>query len=173
MAQCRESLERHLPDVERIAVNSNAEAAKLAAADTQAAAIGSNAAAEIYNLSILAENIEDEPNNTTRFIILGKQDVESSCTRTDDMNCFDKTSIMFTTANKSGALQRLLKPIADNGLSMTRIESRPSRSGLWQYLFFVDIDGHISQSAVKKALEEIDKEASMLKILGSFPKAVL
>lgn len=172
-AQCREWLDRQLPNAERVAVNSNSEAAKLAAAEKATAAIGSNAAAEIYQLSIIAENIEDEPDNTTRFIILGKQDVETSCTKMKESTCFDKTSILFTTANKPGALQRLLKPIADNGLSMTRIESRPSRSGLWQYLFFVDIDGHISQSAVKKALQEIDKEANMLKILGSYPKAVM
>ncbi len=173
LAQCREWLDRQLPEIERIAVNSNAEAAKMAATESGAAAIGSSAAAEIYKLAIVAENIEDEPNNTTRFIILGKQNVESSCSQLEDTICFDKTSIMFTAANKPGALQSLLKPIADNGLSMTRIESRPSRSGLWQYLFFVDIDGHLSQTAVKKALEEIKKEASLLKILGSYPKAVL
>jgi chorismate mutase/prephenate dehydratase len=173
LAQCREWLDRQLPYIERIAVSSNAEAARLTAVETGAAAIGSSAAAEIYKLSIIAENIEDKPDNTTRFIILGKQDVESSCTKTQDTTCFDKTSIMITAANKPGALHRLLKPIADNGLSMSRIESRPSRSGLWQYLFFVDLDGHISQPAVKKALEEIDKEASLLKILGSYPKAVM
>lgn len=176
LAQCREWLDSQLPSIKCIAVNSNAEAAKLASIEPGAAAIASNAAAEIYQLNLLAEKIEDEPDNTTRFIILGKQAVESSAAivngdRTDIAN--DKTSIMVTAANQSGALYSLLQPFADNGLSMTRIESRPSKSGLWQYLFFIDIDGHISHPAVARALEEITNRASLVKILGSYPKAVL
>ena len=176
LAQCREWLDRQLPGIERIPVNSNAEAARLASVEEGAAAIASNAAAEIYHLKLVAEKIEDEPDNTTRFIILGKQDVEASKKGDDKdliVNAVDKTSIMVTSANKSGALHSLLKPIADNNLSMTRIESRPSRSGLWQYLFFIDIDGHISHPAVSNALDEIRKQASLMKILGSYPKAVL
>ncbi len=174
LAQCREWLDNSLPGVERVSVNSNAEAARLASVETGAAAIASSSAAEIYQLNILAEKIEDEPDNTTRFIILGKQEVEPSGSLSDySSQSFDKTSIMVTSANKSGALFDLLKPIAENGLSMTRIESRPSKSGLWQYLFFIDIDGHSSQSSVADALKKIKNQSSLLKILGSYPKAVL
>ncbi len=172
LAQCREWLDSSLPGVERIPVNSNAEAARLASQEQGATAIASNAAAEIYDLNLLAEKIEDEPDNTTRFIILGKQDVDASSPVTDKPST-DKTSIMVTSANESGALFDLLKPISENGLSMTRIESRPSKSGLWQYLFFIDIDGHSSDPSVANALLEIKKQSSLLKILGSYPKAVL
>ena len=171
LAQCREWLDSRLPGIERIPVNSNAEAARLAAQEEGAAAIASNAAAQIYQLNLLAEKIEDEPDNTTRFIILGKQDVASSGSGSAD--AIDKTSIMVSSENQSGALHNLLKPIAENGLSMTRIESRPSKSGLWQYLFFIDIEGHISEPAVAKAIAEIKQQASIMKILGSYPKAVL
>ncbi|MCU7938576.1 MAG: prephenate dehydratase [gamma proteobacterium symbiont of Bathyaustriella thionipta] len=179
LAQCREWLDSSLPGIERIPVNSNAEAARLASQEKGSAAIASNAAAQIYQLNILAEKIEDEPDNTTRFIILGKQDVGSSSSARKHINeqimvnTVDKTSIMVTSANQSGALHSLLKPIAENGLSMTRIESRPSKSGLWQYLFFIDIDGHISDPAVATALEAIKQQSSIMKILGSYPKAVL
>ncbi len=170
-AQCRDWLDSRLPNVDRITVSSNAEAARLASQEEGVAAIASNAAAEIYQLHLLAEKIEDNPDNTTRFIILGKQDVDASSNTLP--NTIDKTSIMVTSANQSGTLHSLLKPIAENGLSMTRIESRPSRSGLWQYLFFIDIDGHISDPAVASALAEIKQQSSILKILGSYPKAVL
>lgn len=171
LAQCREWLDSRLPGIERIPVNSNAEAARLAAQEEGAAAIASNAAAQIYQLNLLAEKIEDEPDNTTRFIILGKQDVD--CSGSDSPDAMDKTSIMVSSENQSGALHSLLQPIATNGLSMTRIESRPSKSGLWQYLFFIDIEGHISEPAVAKAIAEIKQQASIMKILGSYPKAVL
>ncbi len=166
LAQCRNWLDSHLPGIERIPVNSNAEAARLASLESGAAAIASSSAAQIYKLNLIAEKIEDNPDNTTRFIILGKQDVEPSGTH-------DKTSIMVSSANRSGALHDLLKPIAENGLSMTRIESRPSKSGLWHYIFFIDIDGHISNPEVASALENIRQQANTLKILGSYPKAVL
>jgi len=120
---------------------------------------------------LLADKIEDLPDNTTRFIILGTQDVEAS-NYTPDISSLDKTSLMLTSANEPGALFNLLKPLAENGLSMTRIESRPSKSGLWQYIFFIDIDGHTSNPAVEKALQTINKKASVMKILGSYPKAV-
>ncbi len=175
LAQCREWLDSRLPGIERVPVNSNAEAARLASIEEGAAAIASNAAVEIYQLNLLAEKIEDEPDNTTRFIILGKQNVESTPASEQSKESLelDKTSLMVTSANKPGALHSLLKPIAENGLSMTRIESRPSRRGLWQYLFFIDIDGHISHPSVASALQEIEQQASVMKILGSYPKAVL
>jgi len=172
LAQCRNWLDSRLPNVERIAVNSNAEAARLASLEEGAAAIASSAAAEIYQLDLVAEKIEDTPDNTTRFIILGKQDVERS---NDSENTIttDKTSIMVISANKSGALFDLLKPISENGLSMTRIESRPSKSALWHYVFFIDIDGHISNPSVASTLDKIRQKANSMKILGSYPKAVL
>jgi chorismate mutase/prephenate dehydratase len=174
LAQCREWLDHRLPGIERVPVNSNAEAARIASIEEGAAAIASIAASDIYQLKLLAEKIEDEPDNTTRFIILGKQYVAASTVSSEQTkDTVDKTSIMVTSANRPGALHSLLKPIAENGLSMTRIESRPSRKGLWQYLFFIDIDGHISEPAVKKALDEMCQEANLLKILGSYPKAVL
>lgn len=186
LAQCRQWLDQKLPYAERIPVNSNAEAARLASLEQGTAAIASNAVAEIYKLTLLASKIEDQPDNTTRFIILGKQDVEASYVSSDSdsdavvkvvkvikTQAVDKTSLMITSANESGALYNLLKPLAENGLSMTRIESRPAKSGLWHYLFFIDIDGHVSEPAVAKALAEINKKASLMKILGSYPKAVL
>jgi len=171
LAQCRSWLDKHLPDAERIAVNSNAEAARLASLEKDTGAIASQSVAEIYQLKLLADKIEDLPDNTTRFIILGTQDVEAS-NYTPDISSLDKTSLMLTSANEPGALFNLLKPLAENGLSMTRIESRPSKSGLWQYIFFIDIDGHTSNPAVEKALQTINKKASVMKILGSYPKAV-
>ncbi len=174
LAQCRNWLDSRLPGIERIAVNSNAEAARLASLEEGAAAIASNAAAEIYQLDLVAEKIEDTPDNTTRFIILGKQDVEqSSDFKEEEGITTDKTSIMVTSANKSGALFDLLKPISENGLSMTRIESRPAKNALWHYVFFIDIDGHTSNSKVATALETIRQQANSMKILGSYPKAVL
>ena len=172
LAQCRSWLDQNLPDAERIAVNSNAEASRLASLQEGVAAIASDAVAAIYQLNLLANKIEDQADNTTRFIILGKQDVDVTNSEMDSSQV-NKTSLMLTSANESGALFNLLKPLAENKLSMTRIESRPSKSGLWQYIFFIDFDGHISDPEVAKALQEINNKASMMKILGSYPKAVL
>jgi len=174
LAQCRNWLDNRLPEVERVTVSSNAEAARRASQEDGTAAIASHAAAKIYQLELLAEKIEDEPDNTTRFIILGKQDVEQTHSHDpDDSNKLNKTSIMVTSANQSGALYNLLKPISQNGLSMTRIESRPSKTGLWQYLFFIDIDGHVSDEKVATAIADIKQQSCIMKILGSYPKAVL
>lgn len=172
LAQCRVWLDQNLPNAERIAVNSNAEASRLSSLEEGTGAIASDAVAAIYQLKLLANKIEDQPDNTTRFIILGKQDVAASDASRDSSDS-DKTSLMLTSANESGALFNLLKPLAENNLSMTRIESRPSKSGLWQYIFFIDIDGHISNPAVAKALQGIERKASLMKIIGSYPKAVL
>lgn len=165
LAQCRGWLDEHLAGVERIAVSSNAEAARLAAQDKQAAAIASRAAADIYGLRVLAANIEDEPDNTTRFLVIGREAVPPSGK--------DKTSLLLSASNKSGALHRLLTPFAQHGISMTRIESRPSRRGMWEYVFFVDIEGHAAEPKVAQALEELRAEAAMLKVLGSYPRAIL
>lgn len=165
LAQCREWLEANLAGVERVAVNSNAEAARRAAAEPGVGAIGSEVAAELYGLQVLARNIEDEPDNTTRFLVIGRRAVPPSGN--------DKTSLLVSTRNKPGALFRLLEPLARNAISMTRIESRPSRRGMWDYVFFVDIEGHAEDAKVAAALEELGGEAVLLKVLGSYPKAVL
>ncbi len=165
LAQCREWLDANLPMVERIAVSSNAEAARLAAEEKGTAAIAGRAAAERYALPLLAENIEDEPNNTTRFLILGREGVPPSGD--------DKTALLVTTRNKPGALFHLLEPLARNGISMTRIESRPSRQGTWDYVFFIEIFGHAAEPRVASALAELANEAALYKLLGSYPVAVL
>ena len=165
LAQCREWLDANLPKAERISVGSNAEAAKMAIDEKNCAAIAGNTAAEIYGLNTLVPNIEDEPDNTTRFLIIGNQSVPQSGR--------DKTSILVSAPNKTGALYGLLTPFIKNEISLTRIESRPSRKGMWEYVFFIDIDGHRDDEPVKKALSQLKKEASLLKVLGSYPCAVL
>lgn len=164
LAQCHEWLNRHLPDVPRVPVASNAEAARLARDNPTWAAIAGDAAADRYQLPHLASSIEDEPNNTTRFLVLGRFAAGPSGQ--------DKTSLILSTPNRTGALQALLAPLAEAGVSMTRLESRPSRHALWEYVFFVDIEGHIDTEPVKTALTKLAAEASYLKVLGSYPGAV-
>jgi chorismate mutase/prephenate dehydratase len=165
LAQCRGWLDRHLPSVERQAVGSNAEAARLARDEPGTAAIAGETAAEIYGLRVLAGNIEDEPGNTTRFLVIGRQAVPPSGD--------DKTSLLLSTRNEAGGLHRLLTPLAQHGISMSRIESRPSRRGAWDYVFFVDILGHRDDPKVAAALTALRQEAGMYKELGSYPRAVL
>jgi len=165
LAQCRRWLGHHLPKVEQLPVGSNAEAARRAAIEPGSAAIASEAAAGIYGLSSLASHIEDEADNTTRFLVIGRQCVAPSGD--------DKTSLIFSTPNKPGALYAMLAPFAEHGISMMRIESRPSRRGMWDYSFFVDIEGHAQNAVVAEALRELKEQALMLKLLGSYPRAVL
>ncbi len=165
LAQCRGWLDRHLPKAERIAVGSNAEAARLVSDRSEAAAIAGETAAELYGLRLLAQNIEDEPGNTTRFLVIGRQAVAPSGN--------DKTSLLLSTKNEAGGLHRLLSPLAEHGVSMTRIESRPSRRGIWDYVFFVDIEGHQEDAPVARALADLERAAGMYKVLGSYPRAVL
>ncbi len=165
LAQCREWLDAHLPEVERVSVSSNAEAVRRAAAEEGAAAIAGETAAEIYDLPVLEAKVEDNPDNTTRFLVVGVQAVPPSGD--------DKTSLLVSTPNRPGALYRLLSPFERNGISMSRIESRPSRLANWEYVFFIDINGHIQDKAVSKALETLKTDSPMFKILGSYPKAVL
>lgn len=165
LAQCRGWLDRHLPLAERIAVGSNAEAAAIVKSDGTTAAIAGETAAEIYQLPMLAYNIEDEPGNTTRFLIIGHQATPPSGE--------DKTSLLISTRNEAGGLHKLLQPLAEYGVSMTRIESRPSRRGMWDYVFFIDVDGHQKEQSVADALRALQSAAGMFKILGSYPKAVL
>ena len=164
LAQCVKWLAQHLPAVPRIAVASNAEAARLAAAEAGAAAIAGENAGAIYGLATLAPHIEDEPNNTTRFWVLGRQLVGASGR--------DETSIVMSCPNKPGAVHQLLAPFATHGVSMSRFESRPARTGRWEYLFFVDLVGHRDDPAVKAALGELASIAPFLKLLGSYPASL-
>ncbi len=165
LAQCREWLDENLPDAQRVPVASNTEAAVMASNDNNAAAIAGIKAADIYNLKIAQENIEDNINNTTRFLVIGKQDVPPSGV--------DKTTLMISAKNRAGALYHLLTPLANNGLDMTRIESRPSRNANWEYYFFLDVNGHAEDENVARALKELEREAELMRILGSYPKAIL
>ena len=164
LAQCQQWLARHLPRVERIAVISNADAARLAAKERRAAAIGSKTAAALYDLHLLARNIEDEAKNTTRFLVIAERDAPPSGK--------DKTSLILSTRNVPGAMHELLTPLAVNQVSMTRLESRPARTGLWEYVFYVDVEGHQQEAHVAKALAQLEHKASFLKNLGSYPAAV-
>ena len=129
------------------------------------AAIAGEAAAGIYQLKVVAANIEDEPDNTTRFLVIGRKMPAPSGK--------DKTSLLLSTPNQPGALQALLTPLAQSGISMTRIESRPSRRGTWDYVFFIDIEGHVEDPAVAAVLQTLEQKAAMLKVLGSYPRAVI
>ena len=167
LAQCNSWLNQNLPVAERVPVNSNAEAARRAADEAGAAAIAGEAAAARYGLALLARSIEDDPNNTTRFLVLGQLDPAPTG--------HDRTSLVMSAENKPGAVHALLSPLAQNRVSMTRIESRPSRamrSVLWEYLFFIDVEGHQQDERVVAALEELRRKAPFLKVLGSYPAAV-
>ena len=166
LSQCHEWLNKNLPaNVARIAVASNARAAQLAAEDENAVAIASQAAAERFSLCKLASNIEDEPNNTTRFLVLGHQGTTPSG--------LDKTSLIVSAPNKVGTVHELLQSLSKNGVSMTKLESRPSKAGLWEYVFFIDVEGHAEDEPVHRALNDLQEEAAFLKVIGAYPKAVL
>ena len=165
LAQCRKWLDAYYPNAERVAVYSNAEAAKRVKGEWNSAAIAGDMAATLYDLSIHAEKIEDRPDNSTRFLIIGSRAVPASGD--------DKTSVIVSVSNKPGALHELLIPFHDNGVDLTRIETRPSRSGKWSYVFFIDFMGHQDDPLVKDVLEKIVSQSTGVKVLGSYPKAVL
>lgn len=165
LAQCREWLDANLPRIEQIEVSSNGEAALRVRDETDAAAIAGQGAADIYQLPTLVRNIEDEPNNTTRFLIIGTQPIAPSGD--------DRTALLVASLNRPGALFKLLEPLARNNVSMTRIESRPSRRGMWDYVFFIDLDGHALEEPVAGTLAELREQASLFRVLGSYPKGVL
>jgi chorismate mutase/prephenate dehydratase len=165
LAQCRGWLEANLPGAEHVAVGSNAEAARLVSEDDSAAAIASDTAAELYGLVIAAQNIEDRPDNTTRFLVIGSQVVLPSGN--------DKTSLLVSVNNKPGALYEMLQPLARHKISMTRIESRPSRQAMWEYVFYIDVDGHRDDAGVAAAIAALEEKTFAVKVLGSFPKAVI
>jgi chorismate mutase/prephenate dehydratase len=165
LAQCNGWLAQNLPSVERVPVTSNADGARRAAEEPAAAAIAGEAAAERYQLGVLARAIEDDPNNTTRFLVLGTIDPAPTGR--------DRTSIVLSAENKPGAVHALLTPLAEHRVSMSRIESRPSRakSSMWEYVFFIDLEGHQKDAPVAKALAELKRRAPYLKVLGSYPAA--
>lgn len=165
LAQCRKWLDANYPRAERIAVSSNAEAAKKIKGEWNSAAIAGEMAAEIYGLHSLHEKIEDQPDNSTRFLIIGTEDIP----RSGD----DKTSVVVSMKNQPGALHDLLEPFHRNQIDLTRVETRPSLSGAWNYVFFIDFVGHISDELIKSTLKNVADKASELKILGSYPKGVL
>jgi chorismate mutase/prephenate dehydratase len=164
LAQCHRWLAQHLPNAERVPVSSNAEAARRAAGEAGVCAIGPEIAAARYGLSVVGANIEDEPNNRTRFLVLGDQQPAASGR--------DSTALVLSAPNRPGAVHALLTPLAKHGVSMSRLESRPMRVGQWEYYFFVDLEGHRSDPAVAAALDELAALAPFLKVLGSYPLAV-
>lgn len=164
LAQCQQWLTRHLPQAERISVVSNSEGARRAAAEPDAATLGSEAAAELYGLAVAAARVEDEASNTTRFLVLGKTDAAPSGR--------DKTSLVVGVRNQPGAVVKLLQPLADAGISMSKLESRPARSCNWEYLFFIVCESHRLDPKLAAVLAEIESRAAFLKILGSYPAAL-
>ncbi|WP_295797957.1 prephenate dehydratase [uncultured Microbulbifer sp.] len=165
LAQCRKWLDSYYPNVERVAVASNAEAAKRVKGEWNAAAIAGDMAADLYGLKILNEKIEDRPDNSTRFLIIGSQAVPASGD--------DKTSLMVSMRNEPGALHDLLEPFQRHKIDLTRVETRPAQSGNWTYVFFIDFIGHRDQDNVAAALREVGAGASDMKVLGSYPRGVL
>ncbi len=165
LAQCHEWLNRNLAHLPRVPVASNAEAARLAAEDPESCAIAGDAAAQLYGLNILAPNIEDDPNNSTRFLVIADHDAGPSGQ--------DRTSLVFSAPNRPGAIHTLLEPLARHGVDMTKLQSRPARSGLWEYVFYADIQGHQLDVGVAAALKELNDRAAFVKVLGSYPVAAI
>jgi chorismate mutase / prephenate dehydratase len=165
LGQCKTWLRQYLPKVEKVAVSSNAEAARRARTADDAAAIAGESAAHVYGLKIVAGPIEDRPDNTTRFLVIGRELFPPSG--------HDRTSLLVFVRDQPGALYNVLSPLARHGVSMNRIESRPSHEGKWQYAFFIDIAGHVDDEPVRAALGELGEFASQVRVLGSYPVAVL
>lgn len=163
--QCRAWLAANMPGVELIEVGSTTQAAERAAGEAEAAAIGSADAAAAFGLALVAEDIEDNPTNTTRFVVLADPG------RTAQRSGNDKTSIMFGLQDRPGALYEALIPFHRAGISLTRIESRPSRRQPWEYLFFIDFLGHEGDEAVRTALDDLAASTTTLQVLGSYPRA--
>ena len=161
LAQCQLWLNEHYPHLERRAVASNAEAARIAGEDPAIAAIASELAGQHYQLAVVLGHIQDDPHNRTRFAVVGTLQTASSG--------LDQTSLVLAVPNKAGAVYQLLAPLAKHGVSMTRFESRPARMGSWEYYFYVDIEGHAQDPAVAKALLELKDNAAFFKVLGSYP----
>lgn len=160
-AQCRQWLDSHLAGIPVLEVYSSARAAEMAAQDPTSAAIASELAADLYRLNILSSRIEDNPNNITRFLVVGKKMMPQTGR--------DKTSVMFSVKDRVGALHDVLQTFAQHGINLTKIESRPSRRKTWEYIFFVDLEGHVDEERIRKALDALEELSSFVKILGSYP----
>lgn len=167
LAQCRQWLDEHMPGIERMPVSSNAEAARRARDEEGTAAIAGQSAADVYGLNVIVPEIEDRPDNTTRFLVIGRKLFNASGK--------DKTTLLFSAGDTQspGSLHRLLGPFARNNISLTRIESRPSRRRKWDYVFFIDVEGHADESPLKDALEDLKQQSSLFRVLGSYPCAVI
>lgn len=164
LAQCQTWLNQNYPGIERQAVASNGEAARLAAEDPTAAAIAGEFAGQKYDLQVVKAHVQDDPHNRTRFAVIGRLNTTSSGK--------DQTSLVLSVPNKAGAVYNMLAPLAKHGVSMTRFESRPARTGTWEYYFFVDIEGHAQDDKVAKALAELKENAAFFKVLGSYPSSL-
>ncbi len=159
--QCRIWLKENLPGVEQIEVSSTTRASQIAAGEKNSACIASLLAGRLYRLKVIARDIEDSPQNITRFLVVGKTDVgKTGC---------DRTSILFSIKDRVGALHEMLLPFKKYRINLTKIESRPSKRRAWDYYFFVDLEGHIQDIRIQKALSELERKCKFLKILGSYP----
>jgi chorismate mutase/prephenate dehydratase len=165
LGQCQGWLGQHLPHVERRAVSSNAEGARLASEDASVAALASERAASQYGLHVVQSAVQDEPNNRTRFVVVTRADRHTPSMPTGH----DCTSLVVSVDNRPGAMHDMLVPLKRHGVSMTRFESRPARSGQWDYLFYIDLAGHPAQDNVAAALQELRAQCSFFKVLGSYP----
>lgn len=164
LAQCRNWLRSHASHIDTVAVSSNAEAARKSSFNEHAAAIAGESAAAMYGLNILHNDIEDQADNATRFLVIGKQVLAPSGD--------DKSSLMIAGKDEPGVLFQILKPLNDHGISMKRIESRPSKIAKWDYVFFIDVEGHVEEGKLEAAINEMKRFTSNLKVLGSYPKSV-
>ena len=164
LAQCRNWMESHLKDVEVIDVQSTAKASEIAAGEPRSAAVASSFAAKLYDLNVLERKIQDNPYNYTRFLVIHKNDAE----RTGN----DKTSLMFSVRDDVGALHIALRPFSEHGINLTKIESRPHKKRAWEYVFFVDILGHRTDTSFRAAMVDFQKICSDIKMLGSYPRGV-
>ena len=165
LAQCQNWLSKHLPNAERRAVSSNAEGARLAAQDPTLAAIASERAATLFGLHITAHAVQDEAYNRTRFAVICLPQTMATPPATGR----DCTSLIVSVANRPGAMHDLLVPLKKHGVSMTRLESRPARTGQWEYYFYIDLDGHPSQPHVAAALAELRALCAFYKVIGAYP----
>lgn len=162
LAQCRQWLLAHYPDTPTVAASSNADAARQASVDATMAAIAGHTAAQAWGLQAVATGIQDDPHNRTRFLVVGTMDVPVSGS--------DKTSLILAVPNRAGAVHNMIAPLAKHGVSMSRLESRPARTGQWEYYFYVDVLGHQDDADVAAALAELKQEVAFFKILGSYPR---
>ncbi|RPI03694.1 MAG: prephenate dehydratase [Zetaproteobacteria bacterium] len=163
LAESRKWLERNAPHVSVVETSSTGAAAEIAASEPGAAAIASELAASLYGLSVLQRRIEDHPNNFTRFLIVGKKSAPPTAT--------DKTSVLFSIKDRVGALHRMLLPFAERRINLTKIESRPTKKRLWEYVFYLDFEGHATEPRVREALAVLQEDCIFLKVLGSYAMA--